>query len=400
MVLALQNLYFLLGAALLQGTFVTAASQTCTPTAGNSASTDDVPAIESAIAACTSGTIIIPKGSTYHIGSQLLFTGCAGCTLQIDGTLQMTADFDYWNGKAAFILIKGITDATVTSSTGAGVVDGNGQAYWDYIVNNDTSYSRPNLVRVDGSTGFTMSNLSIRSAPQFHVVTTGNSKNIHYSDITLYSVSSSDNVAHNTDGFDIGPATNVVAENLHITNDDDCVVLKPGASYVTARNITCVGSHGLSIGSLGSSHTANDTVSHSIFEGAVMQDSAKAAGIKIYPAGPDHGTGTVLNVTWKDIACDGCDYAFQVQTCYGEDETYCTANGNTGHVSDVIVQNFTGTTSGNYDDVVANIDCPNDGSCDIKMRDFDVKAPSGKSAVQCANTESDIGVTCSSGASG
>lgn len=366
--------------------YVTA--QTCTPSAGSS---DDTPSITSAVASCPSGTIVIPASTTYTIGSPLTFDACDGCTLEVEGTLKVTDDFDTWNGETAFIHFKNIDGATVTSKTGTGTIDGNGQAYWDYIVETDTSYDRPNLVRVDGCTGFTMTNMYIKNSPQFHVVTAGSSSNVYYSDITLYSVSTSDNVAHNTDGFDIGPASYVTAENLHITNDDDCVVLKPGASYVEARNLTCIGSHGLSVGSLGSSYGSDDTVMHSIFEDATVSNSAKAAGIKIYPAGPDHGTGTVTNVTWRNIVVDDCDYGFQVQTCYGEDTSYCTEYGNTGTLTDIVVDGFSGTATTD----AAMIDCPSDGTCDITITDWSV---SGK--VLCANTPSDLGISCSGTASG
>lgn len=53
-------------------------------------------------------------------------------------------------------------------------------------------------------------------------------------------------------------ALHVILENVHVTNDEDCIVLKQGANYVHAKDITCIGSHGLSVGSLGRSSTAND----------------------------------------------------------------------------------------------------------------------------------------------
>lgn len=269
----------------------------------------------------------------------------------------------------------------------------------DYIVTN-TSYRRPYLIRVDGSSNIQMSGITLKNAPSFHVVTSGNSQNVVYSDMTLYSVSTSSNVAHNTDGFDIGPASYVTVQNTHVTNDDDCVVLKPGASYVTATGITCVGSHGLSVGSLAGGVGSDDIVTNSIFKNCTMSGVTKAAGIKYYPSGPTHGTGSVSNVTWEDIVCDSCNYAIQISTCYESTSTECSEYPSTGKISDVIFSGFSGTTSGHYGDVVANIDCSSGGTCGIMIEDFTVKAPDGESEVLCANTPSDIGVTCTSGASG
>ncbi|KAJ0134844.1 Vegetative incompatibility protein HET-E-1 [Fusarium oxysporum f. sp. albedinis] len=182
-----------------------------------------------------------------------------------------------------------------------------------------------------------MSGITIKNAPSFHVVTGGNSKDVVYSGLTLYSVSSSSNVAHNTDGFDIGPASYVTVENTKITNDDDCVVLKPGASYVTTTGVTCVGSHGLSIGSLSGGAGSNDIVTNSIFKDCTMIGSTKAAGIKYYPGGSTHGTGSVSNVTWQDITCDTCDYAIQISTCYMSTPAACSANPSTGKISGVML---------------------------------------------------------------
>jgi galacturan 1,4-alpha-galacturonidase len=58
-------------------------ASTCTPKTGGSSSTDDVPAIESAIASCLSGTIVIPSGTTYYINSAFTFAGCSGCTISL-----------------------------------------------------------------------------------------------------------------------------------------------------------------------------------------------------------------------------------------------------------------------------------------------------------------------------
>lgn len=100
-------------------------ASTCTPQAGGSSTVDDVPAIESAINACPSGTIVIPSGQTYYINSQLSFAGCSGCTFQLFGELSVSTDFNYWDGKGEIIHLNGITGATIT---GSGTINGNGQA--------------------------------------------------------------------------------------------------------------------------------------------------------------------------------------------------------------------------------------------------------------------------------
>lgn len=105
-----------------------ARASTCTPKAGGSSSTDDVPAITSAIASCGSGgTIIIPSGTTYYLNSVLDFSGCADCDFQVEGLLKFSSDTDYWEGRTAMINVKGIDGIKIRSVTGSGVIDGNGQ---------------------------------------------------------------------------------------------------------------------------------------------------------------------------------------------------------------------------------------------------------------------------------
>ncbi|KAI1360002.1 glycoside hydrolase family 28 protein [Xylaria arbuscula] len=386
-------------ASSLPPTRVSERAETCTPVAGGSASTDDVPAIQSAIAECPSGTIVIPPESTYYINSVFSFEGCAGCTLQIEGLLQVASDTDYWNGKEAIFDISDITGATIYSSTGAGVIDGNGQEAWDLFAS-DSSYDRPTLFWISGSRGITVQNLLFKDAPNVFHSARGGSSDIAYLDITLSAVSTSANLPKNTDGWDIGPASYVTIANASVTNDDDCVAFKSGASYVTVTDITCIGSHGLSVGSLGSGAGSTDTVEHVYVSGATMTTSTKAAGIKLYPGGSAHGTAVVRNVTWEKVVVDASEYAFQIQSCYSEEEDYCEAEPSTATLEDVVVRGFSGVTADKYSPTIMNLNCPAAGTCGVTMSDITVAPPSGDAEILCANTPDDLGVECTSGASG
>lgn len=58
-----------------------------------------------------------------------------------------------------------------------------------------------------------------------------------------------------------------------------------------------------------------------------MIDSTKTAGLKLYTGGPDHGDAVVTNVTCDNFVIDASDYAFQAQSCYGEEPQYCNRFG-------------------------------------------------------------------------
>jgi galacturan 1,4-alpha-galacturonidase len=52
------------------------------------------------------------------------------CNFQVEGTLKISEDLTFWNGKLSMISISGIKGAKTHSVTGTGLVDGNGVPYW------------------------------------------------------------------------------------------------------------------------------------------------------------------------------------------------------------------------------------------------------------------------------
>lgn len=364
---------------------------TCTPAAGGSSSTDDTPAIAAAIAECSDGTIVIPAGTTYYLNTALSFEDCTGCTMELEGTLVASDDIDYWATQGAIISISGVTGASIISTTGQGLFDGNGQAAWDEFA--ASKIARATMLLVAKSSNVVISNIYFKDAPNVFHSCNKDSTNVQYNNITLYAISSSENMAKNTDGWDIGPATYVTINGANVVNDDDCVAFKAGASYVEVYDITCNGSHGLSVGSLAQSNW--DTVENIYVKGATMINSGKAVGIKLYPGGADHGTATVSNATWENIVVDDCDYAVQVQSCYNSEEEYCSENPSNATLTDINIINLSGSTSGTD---VMNIDCPADGTCGITMSEISVTGSDDGTTYLCANTPDDIGIKCTEGA--
>ncbi|KAE8152971.1 putative endo-xylogalacturonan hydrolase A [Aspergillus avenaceus] len=382
----------------LSGNAIIKPRAACTPTAGGNPSTDDVPAIRKAIESCgDGGTIVIPTNTTYYLNSVLDFKGCSNCDFQVEGVLRFSSSTDYWEGKTAMISVSDIDGLKIRSLTGLGVIDGNGQEAWDRFAG-DSSYRRPTLLYVTGGSDIEVSGLRQTNPPNVFISVKGDASNIHFTHLTMDATSESENRPKNTDAFDIGASTYVTVSTVTISNDDDCVAFKPGANYVTVEDVSCTGSHGISVGSLGKS--SNDTVQNVYAHNITMIGSTKAAGIKTYPSGGDHGVSTVKNVTFSEFIVEGCEYAFQIQSCYGEDEDYCQDSPGDAVLEGIVVEGFSGTTSDKYDPVVANLNCGANGICDVTINAFEVKAPSGSARILCANTPSSIGVTCDSGASG
>jgi len=296
-------------------------------------------------------------------------------------------------------LVQNVVGATIHSLTGSGLIDGSGQKYWDYFASNKT-YRRPLLLFSDNATSVTFTKLTLQNAPMMFFTVKGGSTNIKISDLVLSAVSTSNNKPSNTDGFDIGECSYVTLNNIHVTNGDDCVAFENGANHIAVDNITCIGSHGVSVGSLGLAAGRPYTVQNVYISNIRMINSSKAAGIKLYPGGPSHGTVVVSNVTYDGVTVDNCDYAFQVMNCYSSDTATCKSHPSAPMLSDIHLINFTGKTSSKYDPDVANIDCPPKGTCDLTFSGWNIIAPSKKSTVLCGNYDHSSGFKCTPGAFG
>jgi len=101
---------------------------------------------------------------------------------------------------------------------------------------------------------------------------------------------------HNTDGFDVG-SDNVTIQNCTVHNQDDCLAINKGKNITFDRN-TCIGGHGISIGSIGS----NVAVSGVIVSGNIITQSDQALRIKTVAS----ATGSVVdNVTYSGNTAKG-----------------------------------------------------------------------------------------------
>lgn len=239
-----------------------------------------------------------------------------------------------------------------------------------------------------------MTGFAQKNPPNVFVSIESGSSNVVVSNLDMTAVSTSSNPAHNTDAFDVGSSTYITISDNTVVNDDDCVAFKAGANYVTVSNMTCTGSHGMSVGSLGESSA--DLVQNIYVTGAKMINSAKAAGIKTYPhtAGGSN-SATVRNVTMTDFTVQNCDYAIQLQPCYNSQASQCKGE-ETAQLSDIVFSGFSGTSSKTYQPYTSNITCPDSGSCGVIISGYSVKPPSGTGKVFCADAPSNLGVTCSS----
>ncbi|KAF2659044.1 glycoside hydrolase family 28 protein [Lophiostoma macrostomum CBS 122681] len=226
-------------------------------------------------AAVASCTAITLSNIAVPAGSQLDLTKVQpSTTVTFAGTT--TFGFKAWENP--LILIGG-TDFHITAASGA-IIDGNGQAWWD---------------------------------------------------------GQGDNGVENTDGFNV-KATNVLIQDITVINQDDCVAVSSGASNVTVRNASCDGSHGLSIGSVGSDTTIKDIS----FYDSVVKNSQNGVRIKTVSGATN---SVVQNIVYQNIALSNISsYGIIVEQDYLNGGPSGTpTNGVT--IKDVVFQNVTGTVT-------------------------------------------------------
>jgi galacturan 1,4-alpha-galacturonidase len=403
MLMQMKNIIWLVlivSSVLVDQTFALPKRDTCTPSSAGNSSIDDVPAISRALLACgNGGIIIIPPGKTFMIRSPLDFGDCKSCEFQIEETLKVSDDLDYWEGRTACFMLENVVGITIRSVTGSGLIDGSGQAFWDYHANH-SSYQRPFLIVMKNAANITITNFRLKDSPRWFITVNDSSVNINFSELVLSAVSTSHNIPINTNGIDTADSSYITISNIHITNGDDCICFKTGSNHISVKNITCVGSRGLSVGSLGLTAGQTDEVKNVYVSDVKMIDSTPAVRIKVYPGGPSHGKVFVSNITFQRITVENCDYAFRVQTCYLSKETACQQTPSSAILSNIKLIDIIGKTSNKYDPDVANINCPPTGTCDLTFFGWNVTAPGGNSTVLCSNYDHPSGVKCTPGAFG
>lgn len=375
-------------------------NETCIPTSAGNSSIDDAPSIMEALANCgNGGRILIPENKIFTIRSPVDFGNCKDCEFQIEGTLKLSDDIEYWGGRIACFSIENVIGMRIHSMTGQGLIDGSGQRFWDYHAEHPT-YQRPFFIVMKNVANITFTNFKLKDSPRWFITVNQSSIHVNLSNLILSAISTSKNVPINTDGIDIAHSSLITITNIHITNNDDCVCFKTGANNVFVKNVTCVRSRGLSVGSLGLTPEYTDRVWNIYASDIKMINSTPGIRIKVYPGGPTHGNVIVSNVTFERITIDNCDYAFRVQTCYETQEKICQQTPSSAQISNIKLISITGRTSHEFDPDVANINCPPNGTCDLTFSGWNVTSPTYNSTVLCSNYQHPQGVTCTPGAFG
>lgn len=249
---------------------------------------------------------------------------------------QFSANLPYWeaNGfnltfqNASTFWMIGGADVNIF---GGGIIDGNGQPWYDAYAANPLIL-RPILLAIVGLKGGSVTDLNLRHSPQWYNVII-NSTDVVYSNITIAGQSTSSNTAKNTDGWDTYRSSAITIQNSVINNGDDCVSFKPNSTDIVVQGLVCSGSHGISVGSLGQYPGTFDIVEDVYVYNISMSNASDGARIKVWPGAAGFegidlqgggGSGFVRNVTYDNMVLSNVDWAIELTQCYGQsNQTLC-----------------------------------------------------------------------------
>ncbi|KAF1846259.1 glycoside hydrolase family 28 protein [Cucurbitaria berberidis CBS 394.84] len=374
-------------------------TKTCVVKA-NGNGTDDSQNILKAIKTCNNGGhVVFPKDKKFTIGTALDLTFLQHIDLDIQGTIQFSNDTDYWQKHAFYQTFQNATTffqlgGTDVNVYGGGTFDGNGQVWYDLYAK-DIYILRPILFGAIGLHGGRIEDLKFRYSPQWYTLV-ANSTDVVFSNIDIAGGSVSKNPAKNTDGWDTYRSDNIVIQNSHIDNGDDCVSFKPNSTNIVVQNLWCNGSHGISVGSLGQYVGEVDYVKNIYVYNVSMSNASDGARIKVWPGSPSAlsgdlqgggGSGAVSNITYDGMVLSNVDYAIEITQCYGQRNiTLCNQYPSNLTISDITIKNFSGKTSKKYDPLIGYLVCSSPKVCsDIRIQNINVTSPSGKDLYACGS---------------
>lgn len=239
-------------------------------------------AFTAAIAACAAaggGTVYVP-GGIFLTGPVRLKSNI---TLYLDAGARVVFSWsqdDYpvidsrWEGSACRtyapqIYGTGLKNVTIT---GRGVLDGQGDYWWQVFRDRKLRFPRPRLISFEDCSNVTIEGVTLLNSPSWTI------NPILCRNVTIHRVTVENPAdSPNTDGINPESCKNVHISDCHLDVGDDCIALKSGTEALTPRvpcenititNCTMVHGHGgVVIGSEMSGDVRNVVISNCVFEG-------------------------------------------------------------------------------------------------------------------------------------
>lgn len=340
----------------------------------NGQAVDDAPSIHQAFDLCGINGTVIFTNNTFNVNSVLNTTNLINCDVSLRGELRFSTNIPYWKSHVYSVIYQNQSTAWLFGGTNVtlrgegGWLNGNGQTW--YTENQDASNQpgRPISITFYNSTNLWADGLTIIQ-PQFWATFVWQSTNVSLTNLFVNATSDDEWGTMNTDGYDSWRSSDLLVENATIINGDDCVAAKGNTTNLLVRNVTCIGSTGMTIGSIGQYPDWPDYVQNVTFDNVRCLNCTDGAYVKTWQGIPvdedangdvgGGGTGLVKNVTFKNFEMVNVGLPIQISQCiYSESSGAC--NTSTLQIEDVSWVNITGTSKYN---IAASMYCSDEVPC-------------------------------------
>ncbi|KAJ7696802.1 polygalacturonase [Mycena rosella] len=307
-------------------------------------------------------TAVVITGFTVPSGETITIAAASGATVT------MTGDLVFAQTTAAGPLITFDTDNIVFNG-GDRNINGNGALYWDGE-GTDGGVTKPHpFVKFKGSGTF--EDVTVLNSPA-QAISVGTTAATIIQHVTVdNSAGNAGGLGANTDGFDIS-ASDVTVSACTVNNQDDCVAMNSGTNIVI-EDSTCIGSHGISIGSIASDHS----VSNVKISGNTISGGLYGLRIKVDADATD---ASVSDVIYEANTVSGItEYGVLITQSYPDND------GTPGTSAPITGVSFSGgTTSVSVDSSAFTlvVDC---GACSGTWDFSDLDASGGKGHIIAAN---------------
>jgi len=310
---------------------------------------------------CTS---VLITGFTVPSGETVTISAASGASVIMSG------DIVFSKTTSAGPLITFDTD-NINFNGGDHNINGNGALYWDGQGTNGGVAKPHPFVKFKGSGTCTFQDVTVLNSPA-QAISVGTDGTAIIESVTVdNSAGNAGGLGANTDGFDIS-ASDVTVSKCTVNNQDDCVAINSGSGLVI-EDSTCIGSHGISIGSIASDKTvSNVKIARNTITGGLY-------GLRI-KVDADATDASVSGVTYEANTISGIsDYGVLITQSYPDED------GTPGTGAPVSGISFTGgTTSVSVDSSAFRlvVDC---GACSGTWDFSDLSATGGKGSMVSAN---------------
>jgi polygalacturonase len=367
----------------------------------------DTAAIQAAIDACAKqggGTVRLIAGT--YLSAPIVLK--SNITLQLDkgATLLGSADHADYPPLTMFHLpdlqpLVSATSAVHLAITGEGVIDGNGESWWQEArsVRNagvlGAGHPRPKLIIFDHCQHVRVEGVTIQNSPMWQLVP-------YYSDDVVIR-----NIrvlapprSPNTDAIDPFSSSRVVIDHVYADVGDDNIAIKSGpinspgpddpTHDVTITDCTFMHGHGLSIGSEIAGGVQNVRAERIHFEGT---DN----GIRV-KSNRDRGND-VSHLVFRNIDMKDVKYALVISEYYPkilppESETAQPVTRLTPHFHDIVLENVTATGSTMAGAIVGLPEAPIAG---VVLRNVKISAKTGLTIAYAEVTGKNVTVQAETG---